>query len=233
MRKLIKSEIFKILLLVMVSVTAVLLSSLTSFFIYTENLQRYPKAFSLLNLYRETIIIEIDGKLFKLKPFDARRVRINIKEEVGVRIFKEAGGTLIDEIATKEFVKENNLSIVPISPDRDFCFFSAEVDDFYYKQVDSPKLKDVRILETNPKDYYFRITSDDNIYIYPGRSTTRDLPSVLLEGQKVIGTYPLECEFINDEQKQIETINLYKTYNAESQREYYYSNLDKINNLRL
>jgi hypothetical protein len=151
-------------------------------------------------------------------------IRINSGSDDNIEIFSTETDEYLKEYIPNELNTYPRISIVPVHEYREFCFFEADVSEFYYKPEGAletpPKIKDLRILD--PREEYDRpIIADDTIYVYPGSTSKSRLPSTVSSHQKIVGIYTIPCRDINDVAEIEHTVGLFTNYSEVAQGELY------------
>ncbi len=191
----------------------------------------------LLNFYGEEIIVELDNKTIPLDVMEITRIKVrNLSSDNYISV-KNIAGEEIDKVGALELSDSPNLVIEPLHKSKQFCFFKANVTDFYYfigeEESDVPHLTEIELLEKVNRDSNSRITTDDNYLVYPGKASTEDLPKTLAHNKKVYGIYPIPCSDLTDLDMMKNTVFGFKHYNEEEGREFVEQRLREIEDIDL
>lgn len=178
----------------------------------------------VINFYGQPIQAKIDGKSEEVPVMQIETIRTSASSNSNIEIYSSETGQLIKEYIPNELNTYPRISIVPVHEYREFCFFEADVTDFYYKTEGSletkPEIRDLRILD--PREEYDRpIVTDDTIYVYPGHTAQTKLPSSVSRHNKVIGVYTIPCRDINDVAEIEHTVGLFTNYSEVTQGQLY------------
>jgi len=183
------------------------------------------KYLSIVNLSPSDIIIKFNYQEYSMKAFDAKEFILNSKNTFKIEVL-DINRKNINNITIPKLKNNQQLINLAIVDDNSSeCYFSSNLTNIF-KEVSS---KDP-IIQINPlvNDQISIIDLDllNNIYFYPGKNITNNL----ISDKNIIGVYPLECKYLNDSKRIMDTINIYKNYNSESQRKYFEDSEQKILN---
>lgn len=190
----------------------------------------YERNFVVLNLESEPLNVTAGDKAYELQMFDVAKFSKTTKvEDTDFRI-NQNDKTLIQRSISRDVIGDT-LEII-ILADAEFCFFQADVTDFYYS-TNFNAVKGLVSLTNTENNSYKRILSNTALYVYPGNASKDNLPEFILDDRIVIGIYPIECNLINNSGVLLETIKFYQNYNSETLRENFQRRQNEIENLTL
>ena len=199
-----------------------------STFISIKLFQTHQATVILINFYGEKIIAEFNNESIPLNIMEIKVVRNhNLSKNINI---KNINGKKITEIEPSVLNDSPNLVIEPIHKTKTFCFFKADVTDFYY-QAEEQNLRDIKILRKEREHDNLIFIERSKILVYPGKASQKYLPKNLKPDQSIYGIYPILCKYTANLQKLKETVIDFKNYNEEANREYFRSRLKKINSL--
>lgn len=119
---------------------------------------------------------------------------------------------------------EKNVQIITFA-DFEVCRAIIDVTSAYYDN--ELKLNVLSIEETKENILSFNKRSD-SLIVFPGHTDAINLPTNIDTDMRVIGYYPIDCKY-KENQLHLEGIPfLYKNYDAEEKRDFYFSEIDKI-----
>jgi hypothetical protein len=178
-----------------------------------------PSTLSVLNLQEG--VLSIDGT-----------------EDLTLNIFdsyiKESGNEEIKIINNDQIVKEvkldnsqGSLLTIYVNAAQSYCFFSADVTSVYYKS--DTNTQELVTVNLNSEGNFIQIALNhrENIYLYPSKYSADKLPNVLA-GRRIIGIYPIDCTMLDNAEIKFNTIMLFKNFNSEEQRNFYFEEIKRI-----
>ncbi len=206
------------------------------FFRIVDVLQRDVTTVVLLNFYQEDVVAEIDDKVVPLDIMEITNLRIeNLARDATISI-KNSEGVEVDRVPTLELSNSPNLVIEPIHKEESYCFFRADVTDYYYftgEEEEIPHIRDIQLLEKVNRNLNSSFFQGKDIFVYPGNASKDKLPGKLESDQKIVGIYPIPCDDITSIEVMKDTVIGFKNYNEEENREFVENRLREIEELDL
>lgn len=204
-------------------ISVVLLFSANTLLELTTYSERKFVSIINLNPSAETMLVNDEEHQFEL--YDAQEIILRTADEITVT---KTGDD--QNIKTSVF---NNLKIKPqlmalvVNNTKHYCYFKADLNQYINNE---PEI-DILNLVTEDNKIMLDLDLDRNIYLYPGKLVTDKVKSQM-NTKKLIGVYPIECDFINDKDKITQTIQLYFNYNADQQRRYLDAKKQQVQNAK-
>jgi len=192
--------------------TLIVIGGLTVYFLTAYS---YVKVISLINLYDKDISVNMNGTTYTLLAFDTRL--FEIKDLRHLTLSAAIGET---SIASETFDLSYNSQAIG--------FYFSDIEHCYYETDLSTELESVTHKGVEMSFKYLivdNINLDKNNYFLPG-SNLIDMD----ENKQTIGYLPVLCSDIDNKDVIATNNKLFLNYNSELQRQYYFENVDKINN---
>jgi hypothetical protein len=221
---------------ILVGGTLAVLVLIFGFLFLVQSLKTDVTTVVLINFYGEEVIVEFDNKVIPLDVMEITRIEAkNLSDDKAISI-KSAVGEELSRVGAIELSNTPNLVIEPINPRISYCFFRADVSEFYYYSKDeseAPHLKDISLLRKVSRSSNSSLFTDSDIVVYPGKASPDDLPGRLGLGDSIYGVYPIPCRDVTDLEAMKNTVIGFKNYDEEASREYVEKRVQEINDLDL
>lgn len=195
---------------ILIASTLIVLLGLITYFLTSYS---YLKLVSLINYYDKDLVVELNGQKHVLKPFDTQLLKIKDLRNLNVT-------------ATIDGQSVYNKSISLSYENQVLGLYFSDVQHCYYQTNLSRELSTLTFNTiSTPNDFLLQDANmDSTTYFIPGSAKSDiDLNKTL------IGYLPLPCFEITNAESILANNQLFWNYNSQLQREYYFSNVDKIN----
>jgi len=183
--------------------------------IYFLTSYSYTKLFSFINFYDKDLTVTLNEISYVLKPFDTKLVEVKDIRQIQIQ------ATIEEKIVFEEFMA------LPYSPQIIATYFSDSPHCYYQTNlsIDINTLEYIKVEPTSKVWLLDDVDLENNYYFVPGSES----PNYSKSNGKIISILPIACELINDKALVLANNQLFINYNSELQREYYFQNIDKIN----
>lgn len=191
----------------------------------------------ILNFYNDEIIVSFNGEEKALDIMEIYTTEYRGVSNSNLITITDTAGNLIKAVGAIELSETQGLIIEPIHRNINFCYFKANVTDFYYYEGDEssdiPNLDELQLIRKANREENNSIFIIDEYFMYPGHADGKNLPKILTENQKIYGIYPIPCGDITSLDRIKQTVIDYKEYNEQESREYVVNKINEINELNL
>ncbi len=193
----------------------------------------HPKVFTGINYYRSPISVEIEGEVYKLEPFEIYTHQTQSVGDISISV-KDSSNKVIE---TRNHAT-TNLSGVALdffapAGGIDLCIVELDVTEFFYPLNSKPN-REVYLaseLKQEPtRSYYYQysVLSDTVGLLSLNNYDGKHLPSEVLESQKILGIYIVECDKVNDQDALTAEARWWTFYNPQKQQELYQKEVEEI-----
>ncbi len=205
-------------------ITILLILSLLIFSIWFYFFRSAPKILSIINLNTFPIYLKIDNEKVALNIFDTYNKNIHYRNNITIQVYKQ-NDTLAKEIIISDLIANSEIIEVVLSEKNDYCYFSANVTDFY--RFNAGEINNIDILTNEPSDKFIaEITPNSAIYVYPGKILNKE--ETHDASKSILTVLPIECNKVDDQSVIVNTVKVFKDFDSKKQREFYENKLKEI-----
>lgn len=194
---------------------ALLTSSFSLLHIGAKAYNTYENDLVLINTYALNVTVDVLGSSFEMEPFEIITVQTSVDDNLELEVFNTESGELIKTIRTEEVIKSNIISIIVLNDyNRDICYLVGDVEPFYYQHNKQPTIR-YRYQSRN-----FVTKTEYRAYAHPGNALIDNFEAER-RSKKILGFFPIDCQYVDIEEKISETVRLYQTYESGVQKKIY------------
>lgn len=210
-------------------------TAVSLFFLWFYIFKIDPKTISIINLYPQTVKVNLLNQQITMQAFDTAVVNYYDRVDFTINV-TDTNDKPIQKIDVTGLKLPPQLVEVVLSAKKQYCFYSINLTNYLTGQGD---LSDLNSYSSDATTYQVFKLDSSNINTYPGFDNKTLSGNQVL--QSVIGFYPINCSDLADNQKVLQNVNLYRNYDAAAQRNYLdqktkqvqdSSNIDDIQNIK-